>query len=392
MRGPLHGIKVIDLSAVVSGPLATTILGDQGADVITVEQVGRPDSMRSAGPMHEGISAGWAVLNRNKRAIALSLDDERGRQVLDDLIADADVLVQNFRPGAIDRMGFGYPEMSARHRDLIYVSITGFGPTGPYSDRRVYDPIVQAVAGFCDVQTDPVTGPSLVRTIAVDKITAVYVAQAVTAALFARERGAGGQHIEISMLDTAVGWLWPESLYNFTYADSEIRYPEFASNYRVSRAADGYFCSISIQDKEFRSLCHVIGRDDLAVDPRFVGLMDRVMHASELVPLIEAEYVKHPVDDLVARLVAAEVPAARVNSRAELLSDPQVTHSGTIEEHVHPNGMTIRQPRPAARFSMTPSAIGRPAPGYGQHSHEVLIGLGRTDGEITAMRNDGVIA
>lgn len=392
MPGALDGIRVVDLSAVVSGPMATTILADQGADVITVEQVGKPDSMRAAGPQHEGLAAGWAVLNRNKRAIALDLDDDAGRAVLWDLLRRADVMVQNFRPGAIERMGFGYEAVRAVRPEIIYVSITGFGPDGPYAHKRVYDPVIQAVAGFTDIQGEPDGQPSLFKTIACDKVSAIYVAQAVTAALFARERGVGGQHVEVAMMDAALGWMWPEAYYNYSFVDHPGQMPEFASFYRIWPAADGHLAMIVIQDVEFEGLCRALGREDLLADERFSNLLQRVINAHALTEIAEAELRKWPVDEIVARLDEHHVPVAKVNRRADVLTDPQVVHRGSIAVVDHPAGVQVRQPLPAARFSATPSSLHRHAPRYGEHTDEVLAELGRSAEQIAALRAAGVVA
>lgn len=391
MAGALEGIRVIDLSAVVSGPMATTLLADEGADVISIEPVGRPDSMRSVGPQHEGMSAAWAVLNRNKRAIALALDDEQGRAVLWDLLRDADVMVQNFRPGAIERMGFGYEAVRAVNPDIVYVSISGFGSDGPYAQKRVYDPVVQAVTGFTDVQGDPAGEPALFKTIACDKVSAIYVAQATTAALLARERGAGGQHVEVAMMDAALSWMWPEGYYNYSFVDHDGRMPEFASFYRIFQAADGYLAAIVIQDAEFRGMCAAVGREDLITDERFSNLFARLVNAHALTEIAEAELRRWPVDELVARLEAHDVPAARVNRRGDVLTDPQVVHRGSIVEVEHPVGIRVRQPLPAARFAATPSELRRHAPRYGENTDEVLAELGRSPAAITELRSRGVV-
>lgn len=391
MAGALEGIRVIDLSAVVSGPMATTVLADQGADVITVEQVGKPDTMRSAGPQHEGVSGTWAVLNRNKRAIALDVDDDAGRAVLWDLLRGADVVVQNFRPGAIERMGFGYDAVRAVNPDIVYVSISGFGPDGPYAAKRVYDPVIQAVTGFTDVQGDPDGEPALFKTVACDKVSAVYVAQAVTAALFARERGAGGQLIEVAMMDAALGWMWPEAYYNYSFVGGDGQFPEFASFYRIFRAADGYLAAIVIQDVEFQGMCKAMDREDLISDERFSNLVLRVINAHALTAIAEAELVKWPVDELVARLEAHDVPAAKVNRRVDVLTDPQIVHRGSIVETDHPAGIRVRQPLPPARFTATPSGLRRHAPRYGEHTDDVLAEIGRSADEIAELRSRRVV-
>ena len=218
MAGPLEGIRVIDLTTMVSGPLASSILGEQGAEVIKVEMPGTGDLIRHIGSSRGGLSAIFATLNRNKRSVVLNLREPRGRELLERLLEGADVFMQNFRPGVMAGMGFGEPELRRLNPELIYVSINGFGETGPYAQRRVYDIVIQALSGLAASQADPQTGtPDLVRNIVCDKVTAVSAAQAISAALFARERGAGGQHVRLAMLDSTIAFLWPDGMQSLTY-------------------------------------------------------------------------------------------------------------------------------------------------------------------------------
>jgi crotonobetainyl-CoA:carnitine CoA-transferase CaiB-like acyl-CoA transferase len=215
-HGPLSGIRVIDLTSMISGPVATMMLADQGADVIKVEALDG-DLVRGAGATRAGITSTFISSNRSKRALAIDLKTPEGVQALKKLLQTADIMVQNFRPGAIERMGFGEDVVRAIKEDIIYVSISGFGETGPYAHQRVYDPVIQALSGLAAIQTDGATGrPKMIRTIIPDKTTAVTAAQAITAALFARERTGKGQHIRLAMLDTMVAYLWPEGMGGFT--------------------------------------------------------------------------------------------------------------------------------------------------------------------------------
>jgi crotonobetainyl-CoA:carnitine CoA-transferase CaiB-like acyl-CoA transferase len=215
MTGPLEGIRVIDLCSVVSGPAAMVQLADQGADVIKVESLDGDITRRSRAES-PGFSPGFVTCNRGKRSIALDLKSESGKAVLWRLIESADVLAQNYRPGAMDRLGFGYESVRARNSRVVYLSISGVGATGPYSEKRVYDPIIQALSGLADIQSDPLSGrPKMIRTIVADKTTAIYAAQAVTAALVARGRTGVGQHVEVSMLDVMLSYLWPEGMAPF---------------------------------------------------------------------------------------------------------------------------------------------------------------------------------
>ena len=212
MTGPLSGIRVVDLTSMISGPVATMMLGDQGADVIKVEPL-TGDLVRIMGPNRAGLTSGFISANRSKRSLAVDLKSEQGMAVVKKLVATADVFVQNFRPGAIVRMGLGEDVVRELKNDIVYVSISGFGETGPYAHKRVYDPVIQALCGLADIQKDGETGrPKMIRTIIPDKTTSVTAAQAITAALFARERSGEGQHVKLAMLDTMVAYLWPEGM------------------------------------------------------------------------------------------------------------------------------------------------------------------------------------
>ncbi len=221
-KGPLSGYRIIDVTQMLSGPMATMILGDQGADVIKVEPPGTGDLTRGMGAGSRGIPPTFAIINRNKRSMALNLKDHRGLAVMKHLIAGADVFVQNFRPGRAERMGLGEAELRRLKPDLIYVSISGFGDRGPYVERRVYDPVIQALSGLAAIQTDHKTGrPQMMRLIIPDKVTALTAAQAITAALLARERTGEGQHVRLAMLDAVIAFLWPEGMARHTFVSSK---------------------------------------------------------------------------------------------------------------------------------------------------------------------------
>lgn len=395
-HGPLTGVRVIDLSAVVSGPFGTSILADQGADVITVEQVRGPDLIRASGPLAEsaeGVSAYWASLNRNKRAIALDLKDPAGRELLLKLVATADVVVQNFRPGALDRLGLGWEALSAVNPELVMCSISGFGPDGPYSGRPAFDPIVQAIAAYATVQADDEGTPELVHTIVCDKVTSLNVAQSVCAALVARANGAGGQHIELAMLDASIHFLWPEALWNHTYLDHPSDMPNLSSIYKLYRTRDGWAMIYPVATHaHWQGLCEALGRPDLASDPRFADLQGRVRHGDEVNDELQAEMLRFTTAELLEAMDAADVPVAPVNDRDAMIEDAQVRHRGILVETHHPSAGRIRSARPAARFSKTPSTLRRHAPRFGEHTDEVLaerLGLG--DEEIAELRGRGVV-
>ena len=224
MPGPLSGVRVLDLTGVVSGPFATMFLADQGADVLKIEPIGGDITRRSRATIDKDgeFSALFISSNRGKRSLSIDVKSAAGREVLAKLVAQADVLVQNFRPGTMERLGLGVVELRQRHPRLIYVSISGVGETGPYVKKRVYDPIIQGLSGFADIQSQPVTNrPQMIRTIVCDKTTAVFTAQAVAAALYAREKTGQGDHIQVAMLDAMISYLWPEGMMQYTVVGAE---------------------------------------------------------------------------------------------------------------------------------------------------------------------------
>ena len=395
--GPLKGIRVIDLSAVVSGPFGTSILADQGADVITVEQVREADLIRRAGPVAEsadGVSAYWAAMNRNKRAIALDLKHPEGKRILKNLVAAADVVVQNFRPGALERLGLGWDVLSALNPQLVMCSVSGFGSDGPYAPRPAFDPIVQAVAGYADVQADREGTPELVKTIVCDKVTSLNLAQSVCAALVARANGAGGQHVELAMIDASIHFLWPEAMWNHTYLDHRIEMPDLSSVYELYRTKDGWAMLYPVATEvHWKGTCEVLGRPDLAVDPHFADVQGRIRYGDEINDELRTEIERFTTAELVEVMERAGVPVAPVNTRESMIADPHVQHRELVVESVHPTAGRIRQVRPPALFSKTPSGLRRPAPRFGEHTDEVLAEvLDMGEAEIASLRESGAVA
>jgi crotonobetainyl-CoA:carnitine CoA-transferase CaiB-like acyl-CoA transferase len=391
--GPLAGVKVVDLSAVVSGPMAAGLLADQGAAVVKVEPR-QGDLTRLIGPAKGDISAAFAAINRGKRAIVLDLKQAQARAVLRDLLADADVLIENFRPGAMARLGFAFEDVLAFNPRIVYLSISGFGQTGPNAQVRVYDPVIQAVAGLADAHPDPHSGePQLLQTLVCDKVTALTAAQAVSAALFARERSGRGQKIELAMLDAAVAFLWPEALYNHAFLDEPPpAMPEFGANQRLWRCADGWLAMITPQNDEFAAMCRVFGVPELIADARFASIPARRLHQPPLRERLEPLAAGRTVDDLVAALGAAGVPAGRVNAKAQLADDAQVRHNALLRDTAYPGGIgRLRTPRAAARFIGLPPDDSALAPHLGQHSRELLRELGRSEADIDALFSSGAV-
>lgn len=385
--GPLQGVKVVDLSVMISGPLAGMMLADQGADVVKIESPGLGDIMRFLGSSKGGMTGIFANNNRGKRSIVIDLKQPAGIDIARRLIADADVVIQNFRPGAMERLGLGYEQLAADHPDLIYVSISGYGPDGPYSHRRVYDNVIQAASGLASVQTDPATGvPSLYRTLLCDKVTSYTATQAITAALFARATGkARGQHIVLAMLDAAISFMWPDSAMDAALLDDDAtRTPTIGSNYAVTQLSDGHVAVSPVTDAEFRGLLAAYGRPDLADDPRFANAVARMQHIGELIPLLRDLSDAISVDDFLRGAETHDVPASRINTIHELPADAQVVHNEVFVERDHPVAGRVREPRPAARFSATPASVSRHAPTFGEHSDEIVTELGLDAAELRA--------
>jgi crotonobetainyl-CoA:carnitine CoA-transferase CaiB-like acyl-CoA transferase len=390
----MAGVKIIDLSAVVSGPMATGILADQGAEVIKVE-TDQGDLTRVIGPVRGDVTPLYASINRGKRGIVLDLKQPAGCAVLRSLLADADVLVENFRPGALARLGFGYEAVQALNPRIVYVSISGFGQTGPNSQVRVYDPVIQAASGMADSHPDPATGePRQLQTLMCDKITALTAAQAITAALFAVRGGAPGQRIELSMLDAALAFLWPEAGYNHAFLDDPLPalVPEYGTGQRLWRCSDGYMAIITPQDAEFAAMCRTMGRPELPADPRFLTIQLRRANVAMLRAELDAVVALRPVDDWVRELAAANVPVGRVNTKATVADDAQVRHNGTFIETNYAGWGRVRSARAAAVFNGT--AMPQPdatAPHRGEHSREILQGLGRDAAAIDALFASGAV-
>ena len=389
--GPLHGVKVVDLSVMISGPWAAMMLADQGAEVIKVESPGLGDVMRFLGSSKGGMTGIFIGNNRGKRSLVVDLKQAAGLDIVRRLIADADVLIQNFRPGAMERLGLGCDEMHALNPRLVYVSISGYGPDGPNSHRRVYDNVIQAASGLASVQVDASGNPTLFRTLLCDKVTSLTAAQAITAALFARERGhAEGQHVVLAMLDAAVAFLWPDSAMDATLLDDDAnRTATIGSNYSVTPLADGFVSAGSVTDAEFQGMCRALGLPEVAEDPRFSTTAARMQHIADLLPLVRGAASRTTVEQFLAGAEVHDVPASRINSLDELPADPQVVHNEVFVERDHPVAGRVREPRPAARFGTTPSSPGRPAPRHGEHSDEIVTALGL---DAAALRAAGVIA
>lgn len=394
-RKPLEGIRVVDLSQVASGPFGTMVLAEQGADVVKIEPIEGGELMRHIPINRGGMSSAFINLNRGKRSIALDVNAEEGRDIVLDLIAESDVVVQNFRPGVVDRLGIGYDAARARRADVVYVSISGYGSSGPYSDRPVYDPVIQGLTGtVARQQSEAIPIPDLVRNIIYDKATALTVAQGVCAALVARSVTGEGDHLEIAMLDVGVHFFWPDGMADHTFIGDGVT-PGFriADIYSVTHCADGQLIYFAATDEQRAGLYDAVGRPELADDPRFATreALFAEGNVEALGAILEAQFADLPMRETLDKLNANGVPAGPINEPEEVLTDPQVVHNETLVTWEHPTCGTLRQPRHPIKFSGEALPVPDFVDGLGERTDEILGELGRTEEQITALRAAGVV-
>ena len=383
--GPLSGVRVVDLTTVISGPLATMMLADQGADVIKIESPKGGDFARHVATRRGGFSASFLNNNRNKRSVALDLKTSDGVSALKAITVTADVFVQNFRPGVAERLGLGEAAMRDVNPSLIYVSIAGFGFEGPLSEKPVYDPLIQATSALTTVQAgSDEERPRLVRTILPDKLTGFQTAQAITSALFARERTGIAQHIQVSMLDTMVAFLWSSDMNGHTFVGDELEKEEAQSFIDlIYEVTDGYVSVAVMQDKQWQRFAHAVDRPGLLDDPRFQTAEAREINRDARLQEIQDCLSLFSVAEVVERMERADVPVAPVLTRSEMRQHPQVAANGAVVETDHPKAGRLRQARHAAVFSKTPTSIRRGAPALGEHTEEVLNEVGTPDAPLT---------
>jgi crotonobetainyl-CoA:carnitine CoA-transferase CaiB-like acyl-CoA transferase len=392
MPGALDGVRILDLATMVAGPVATMMLADQGADVIKVESP-HGDLMRHFSRGRNGMNAAFLSCNRNKRSLAVDLKSADGLEIIKKLIATAQVLVHNFRPGIAERIGLGEDVVRAIRRDIVYVSITGYGESGPYAKQRAYDPVIQAMSGLADIQRDRDTGrPRMVRTIIADYTTALTAAQAITAALFARERTGEGQHVRLSMLDAMISYLWPEAMPSLTFigAETDPSDGEVGPDL-VFATQDRYITAAALSDDEWAGMCRALNREELIDDPRFKTARDRSINAVERRTITSTELEKWRADEILPRLLANDVPSAPVVSRFELLQDAQVRENHILEEFESDEFGRVRMPRAAAQFDRTPATTRALAPRLGADNAAILAELGYQASDIARLESSRVV-
>ena len=390
--GPLEGIKIIDLTSMISGPMGAMILADQGAEVIKVEPLAGEQLRHMAAP-HNGVNAPFYSCNRGKKSLAIDLKSKEGKEVLLKLVKESDVFMQNFRPGTTDRMGFGYEELQKINPNLIYLSISGFGNQGPYAQSRVYDPVIQALSGATDIQADRDSGiPKMFRIVIADKVTSLTASQAVSSALYARERTLKGQHIKLSMLDSVVAFFWPEGMTGLLFEDNEFDVRKLqGSQDLIYKTIDRYITAGAVSDAEWTGMCNALDMKEFIADERFATSAARVINAEERKKITGDEIKKWHSEEILERFQAEGVPSAPLLDRMELMDHEQIIANQTILREKYEGFGEIRQARPAALFEGTPSKIKRPAPKLGEHSQEILNHLGISEETQSRMVEEGKV-
>ena len=393
---PLSGLTILDLSRVLSGPYCTMLAADMGARVIKIEHPVQGDDTRAWGPPFvAGESAYYLSINRNKESVAIDFKTARGRELLDGLIAKADILVENFRPGTLDRQGLGYAQLSKRHPRLIYVSISGFGQTGPRREEAGYDAVAQAEGGLMSI-TGTSDGPPVRLGVAVaDIASGMFAFQGLLLAVIARGTTGRGQHVDVSLLDSVTALLTYQAARQFATGDTPVRTGNrhmTIAPYDTFDTADGVLVLAVGNDSQWRRLCDVLGAPDLAADPRFVTNAGRVDHYADLRRALDARFRRSTLSVLVDALKAAGVPCGAVRSIADVTGDPQILARQMVETVMHPTVGQIQVLGIPVKLSDTPGRIASAPPLLGQHTAAVLTAdLGLSEDDVNALARAGVV-
>ena len=392
----LEGIRVLDLSRIIAGPFCSQILGDMGAEVIKVEQPGAGDDSRTWGPpFKNGESVYFFCINRNKKSITVNMKDPRGRAIIRELARRSDVLLENFKPGTLAKLGLDWDVLRQDNPRLIFCAISGFGRTGPAAERGGYDVIVQAVGGLMSITGEPDGPPVKVGVAMTDICTALYAHGAILAALYARDRTGAGQRIDVSLLETQVAAL-------INIASSYLNAGEIPGKwgtahvnivpYQAFQMKDGYMIIGAANDRLWVKLCEGIGLPEVAHDPKYATNAQRVEHREEIVRLLEARLATKTRKEWEAILAPLGIPCGPINRMDEVFADPQVQHLQMVMEAEHPQAGTIRMVRNPVSFSRMPVDLRQVPPRLGEHTEEVLRDmLGYSAEEVAALRAAGVI-
>ena len=385
MSGPYEGIRVLELTSTVSGPFAGMMLADQGAEVIKVEPPGIGDLARFMGTTKDGMGAMFSTLNRNKKCICLDFKNEEDLSVLKELVSTTDVLIENYRPGIVKKLGIDYESLSQINPDLIYCSISGYGQSGPYKEKKVYDPLIQGTVGIPHAQN--IKSPELIRTIIYDKVTGLTSAQAISAALYQKAKGEGGQYLPISMMESALYYNWPDLMMNHTFDEGGINLGELADLFEVYETKDGGVVLIIIaNDEVFSKFCNVFDLS-LHLDEKYNNLVSRIINKEELTTEINKVTSRLSSKELENKMDLEGISASICNELNEVYKDPQVIEQGSIVEINHPELGVMRMPKPPANLKGQGSFPRSLAPILGHDNREVLTSINIDTGIIQRMED-----
>ena len=374
----LKGIRVIEICNVAAGPYCGLLLADMGADVIKIEQPGSGDTLRSWAPINDGYSENFASLNRNKRSVTLNLKDAHDQQLAAELIARADVLIENNRPGVMERLGLGYAAMRERNPALVYCSVSAYGQSGPRSQEGGFDLTLQAMSGLMSVTGEPDGAPVKCGVPVCDFTAGLYAAFSIAAALRSAEASGQGTHIDVSMLGATLGIAALQTSQYFGTGVDPVKlgsaHPRNAP-YQVFRCHEGYFGMAAGNNSLWKAVCKVVDRDDLVQDARFLNPTDRALNQDTLREILEDIFKSADADTWLSRFRDAGVPCAPINNYSEVLADPQVDYMNWVQDLELPNGARTRTFVSPIRFDSRTSGVRARPPGLGEHNEEVFAEL-----------------
>ncbi len=393
---PLEGLRILDLSRILAGPYCTMLLGDMGAEVLKVEEPKKGDDTRAWGPPFvNGESAYFFCINRNKKSITLDLKAPKGKEILKALAAKCDVLMENYKPGTMEKLGLGYDALKAGNPGLIYCAVSGFGRTGPYGDRAGYDVIVQGVGGLMGITGEEGGGPVKVGVAMTDLATAMHAHGAILAAVWQRQRTGQGGRLDLSLLETQVITLINIASSYLNGGEIPRRWGTAHASivpYQALRTKDGYLIVGCGNEKLWQAFCKVIEAPELAADPRFQSNADRVKHRDVLIPLLEERMARKSTAEWDRLVGEAGIPCGPINSMEQVFTDPQVRHLQLVQEVPHPFAGRVRVIRHPVSMNGTPFPVRLPPPALGQHTDGILRDvLGMGEAQIAMLRRDGVI-
>lgn len=392
---PLQNIKVIDFSQILAGPFCTMLLADMGADVVKIEKPnGGDDTRRYGPPFIEGESAAFLTLNRNKRSIVLDLKSEQGIAIVRRMLEDADVMIHNFRPGVVDRMGLAYDDVSAFNPAIVYCTVSGFGTTGPYSSRAGFDLVAQGMSGLMSINGFPGAPPAKVGVPMADLNTGMFCAYGILTAYINRLATGQGQHVDASLIESGIAYTLYESATYF--ATGEVAGPlgsahRMIAPYQAFATQDGYINIGAANQNNWERMCRAVGREELLDDDRFASNPERMVSIDALTPIMEETFRTQTTAHWVEVLENAGVPCGPIYNIEQVYADPHVQSRDMSVELEHPKSGSIRNIGVPVKLSDTPGSVRTPAPILGQHSDEVLAHYGYADGDIAAFRDAGVL-